>query len=35
LQGGNVLVAGFYEACGYERGDFIAFGKPMTTPAAL
>jgi ribosomal protein S18 acetylase RimI-like enzyme len=33
--GSNEKVAGFYEACGYERGDFIAFGKRMTPPAAL
>lgn len=30
VQGSNAKVAGFYEALGYERGDFIAFGKRMT-----
>jgi ribosomal protein S18 acetylase RimI-like enzyme len=34
VEGSNEKVAGFYEACGYERGDFIAFGKRMTTPVA-
>jgi len=31
VEGSNEKVAGFYEACGYERGDFIAFGKRMVT----
>jgi ribosomal protein S18 acetylase RimI-like enzyme len=30
VQGGNEKAAGFYEACGYEREDFIVFGKKMT-----
>src|ERR1700744_2361168 len=34
VEGSNEKVAGFYEACGYERGDFIAFGKRMTAPDA-
>jgi ribosomal protein S18 acetylase RimI-like enzyme len=34
VEGSNEKVAGFYEACGYERGDFIAFGKQMTAPVA-
>ena len=29
VEGGNAKVAGFYEACGFERGDFITFGKRL------
>jgi ribosomal protein S18 acetylase RimI-like enzyme len=29
VQGSNAQAGGFYEACGYERGDFIAFGKRL------
>ncbi|HEY4294658.1 GNAT family acetyltransferase [Luteibacter sp.] len=33
VQGSNAKAAGFYEACGYERGDFIAFGKKLDSGA--
>lgn len=33
VEGSNEKLAGFYEACGYERGDFIAFGKQLTAAA--
>lgn len=32
VQSSNAKVTGFYEACGYERGDFIAFGKRLVLP---
>ena len=33
VQTSNAKVAGFYEACGYQRGDFIAFGKNLAETA--
>jgi ribosomal protein S18 acetylase RimI-like enzyme len=29
VEGSNAKVAAFYERCGYDRGDFIAFGKRL------
>jgi ribosomal protein S18 acetylase RimI-like enzyme len=29
MMSSNTSAASFYESCGYERGDFIAFGKKL------